>query len=112
MGAAEVGGDVSVVARRSVEGAIEAGREIGANVEEMARAAVGGAVDAATSIGTTAARAVSEILVGVVEGVREVAGAAFPAKRPATPESPPVPWQVPDVTQRKTTGRDALGRFT
>ncbi len=41
--------------------------------------AVGGAIEAAASIGTTAARSVKEILIGVVEGLREVAGAAFPA---------------------------------
>ena len=68
-----------MAARRAVDGAIEAGREIGANVEELAKVAVGGAIDAAASIGTTAARSVKEILIGVVEGVREVAGAAFPA---------------------------------
>ena len=78
-GAAGVGGDVAVVARRAVEGAIEAGKEVGANVEEIARVTVGGAVDAATSIGTTASRTVKEILIGVTEGAREIAGATFPA---------------------------------
>ncbi len=57
-------------------------------MEEMAQAAVEGAVDAAASIGTTAGRAVKEILVGAVQGVREVADAAFPAKGSAAPEYP------------------------
>lgn len=55
----------------------------------------------------------SEMLVGVVEGVREVAGAALPAKGPAAPESPPTPGQAAKTAdaQQKTKGRDARGRF-
>jgi hypothetical protein len=112
-GAAEIGADLSLVARRAVDGAIEAGKEVGGNAEEIAKVAVGGAIEAAASVGTTAARAVSEMLVGVVEGVREVAGAAFPAKGPAAPESPPTPGQADKAAdaQQKTKGRDARGRF-
>jgi len=62
--------DVSVVAGRAVEGAIEAGKEVGANVEKIARV---------TLCGVGASRAVKEILVRVTEGAREIAGAAPPA---------------------------------
>ena len=103
-GAAEVGGDVSVVARRAVEGAIEAGKEIGANVEELAGAAVSGAIEAAASIGTTAARSVKEILIGVVEGLREVAGAAF---LPDPPEGHP---RARQHRQRRRPGDETLIR--
>jgi hypothetical protein len=60
---------------------------------------VGGAVEAAGSIGTTALRAVREMLVGVMEGVKEVAssalpkapskGAGSPAEGPKAPSPPP-----------------------
>jgi hypothetical protein len=48
---------------------------------------VGGAIDAAGTLGQSALRAVTDILVGAVEGVKEVAGAALP--KPASP-APPV----------------------
>ena len=84
-----------------MDGAIEAGKEVGANAEEIAKVAVGGAMEAAGSIGTTALRAVKEKLIGVAEGVREVAGTAFPAKasggtRPAARTKAPAPGPEPD----------------
>jgi hypothetical protein len=39
---------------------------------------VAGAIEAAGSISKTAVKAVKEMLIGVVEGVRDVAGAALP----------------------------------
>jgi len=53
------------------------------------------------------------MLVGVVEGVREVAGASLAAKGPPAPESPPTPGQAAKTAdaQQKTKGRDARGRF-
>jgi hypothetical protein len=39
---------------------------------------VGGAIDAAGGISNTAVKAVKEMLVGVVEGVKEVGGAVLP----------------------------------
>jgi hypothetical protein len=71
-GAAEIGADVGLVARRTVEGVIEATREIGGNVEEVTRAAVGGAMEAAGNIGNMAVRSATDMLVGVVEGLRDV----------------------------------------
>jgi hypothetical protein len=82
-GAAEIGADVGLVARRAVDGVIEATKEIGGNVEEVAKVAVGGAIDAAGTIGNTAVRTVKDMLVGVVEGVKDVLSAALP--KPKTP---------------------------
>ena len=61
-----------------MDGVIEATKEVGGNVEEVAKVAVGGAIEAAGSIGNTAVRSVREMLVGVVEGVKEVASALLP----------------------------------
>jgi hypothetical protein len=49
---------------------------------------VGGAIEAAGTIGTSAVKTVREMLVGVVEGVKEVASAALPkgTGRTSTPE--------------------------
>ena len=47
-------------------------------MQEMAKVAVGGAIEAAGAIGATALKAVREMLVDVLEGVKEVAGAALP----------------------------------
>ena len=68
---------------------IEATKEVGGNVEGMATAAVGAAIEAARTIGNTAVKAVTEMLVGVVAGVKEVAGAALPkTEAKPSPESP------------------------
>jgi hypothetical protein len=80
---------------------------VGANAEEVAKVAVQGAIEAAGSVGTTATKAVKEILIGVVEGVRAVAAAAFPANGSAARDARP----TPDDTQPKTSERDARGRF-
>jgi hypothetical protein len=76
-----------MVARRAVDGVIEATKEIGGNVEEVAKAAIGGAFEAAGAISNIALRAVKEMLGGVLEGVKEVAGDALPkvTVRPASP---------------------------
>lgn len=67
-------------------------------MEEVAKVAVGGAIETAGTIGNTAVKAVKDMLVGVVEGVKEVAGAALPKPRPAaTPEVIPSP--APGVTE-------------
>ncbi len=72
---------MALVARRAVDGVIEATKEVGGNVTEVAKAAVGGAIEAAGSIGNTAVKAVTDMLVGVVEGVKEIGRAAFPKPR-------------------------------
>ncbi|HCC68870.1 MAG TPA: hypothetical protein DEP99_03180, partial [Nitrospiraceae bacterium] len=97
---------VALVARMAIDGVIEATKEIGGNVEETAKVAVGGAIEAAGTIGVTAVRAVTDMLVGVVEGVKEIAGAALPKPRPtvATPEEKHKPTETPETTT-KTRGR-------
>ena len=67
-----------------------------------------GAIEAAASVGTSATRAVKEILINVVEGVRQVAAAAFTAKGASAPDAEPTPE---DDTQSKRPVRDARGRF-
>jgi hypothetical protein len=79
-GASDVGADVALVARKAVDGIVEAAGEIGGNVNEVAKAAVGGAIEAAGSIGENAVSAVRGILMGVVNGVKDVAGAALPRR--------------------------------
>jgi hypothetical protein len=64
---------VGLVARRTVDGVIEATKEIGGNVEEVAKVAVGGAIEAAGTIGKMTVRSVKDMLVGVAEGVKELA---------------------------------------
>ena len=77
-GAAEVGGDVAKVAQGAISGVMEAAGQLGGNMGVAAKAAVGGAIDAAGTLGQSALRAVTDILVGAVEGVKEVACAALP----------------------------------
>ena len=77
-GAAEIGTDVALVARRAVDGIVEAVQEVGGDVGGAATAAVNGALEAAGSLGASATRSVSVFLVGVVEGVKNVVGAALP----------------------------------
>jgi hypothetical protein len=79
-GAADVGATVAIVARRAVEGIVEAAGQIGGNVNEVAKAAVNGAIEAAGSIGENTVSAVSGILMGVVSGVKDVAGTALPRR--------------------------------
>jgi hypothetical protein len=45
--------------------------------------AVNGAIEAAGSIGNTAVKAVKDMLVGVVEGVKEIASSALPKAKTA-----------------------------
>ena len=73
-----MGPDVGVGAKRAVDGVIEAGVETGGNVLEITKAATTGAIEAAGTIGTTAVTTMKDILLGVVAGVKEVAGAALP----------------------------------
>lgn len=53
-------------------------KELGGNVEEVAKVVVTGTIDTAGSIGNSAIRTVKEMMVGVVEGVKDVAGSALP----------------------------------
>jgi hypothetical protein len=61
-----------------VDGIVEAVQEVGGDVGGAATAAVNGALEAAGSLGASATRSVSVFLVGVVEGVKNVVGAALP----------------------------------
>jgi predicted transcriptional regulator len=60
-----------------VDGIIEAARETGAIAEEIATVSVNGAIEAAGSIGNTAFKAVRDLLVSAVEGVKDIAGTAL-----------------------------------
>jgi hypothetical protein len=77
-----------MVARRAVEGVVEATKEIGGNVEEAAKVAVNGAVEAAGSIGNTSVKAVRDILVGAVKALKDVASAALPRSESASAPDP------------------------
>lgn len=79
--ASSIGADVGGVARRAVNGVTEAASEIGANVGGMAEAAARGALEAARDLGSTALETVTQLLVGAVQGVKEIAGAVLPAAR-------------------------------
>jgi hypothetical protein len=48
----------------------------------MAKVTVNGAIEAAGSIGNTAVKAVRDVLVNTVEGVKDIAGAALPKRKP------------------------------
>ncbi len=77
-GSAEVGGDVAGVARRAVDGVIEATKEIGGNLEKVAATVVIEAVNAAGTVGKSATRAVTDVLLGAVGGAKEVLNAVLP----------------------------------
>ncbi|HTR44739.1 MAG TPA: hypothetical protein VMH06_03435 [Thermodesulfovibrionales bacterium] len=51
---------------------------------DVAKVAVGGAIEAAGGIGNTAVKAVKEMLIGVVEGVKEIGSAILPQTRVKT----------------------------
>jgi hypothetical protein len=55
---------------------------MGGNAGEVAKAAVEGAIEGASEVGRTAVKAVTDMLVGVVEGVKGVGGAALPTSPP------------------------------
>jgi len=74
----------ALIARRAVDGVLEAAQETGGNVIDVAKVAVGGAIEAAGGIGNTAVKAVKEMLIGVVEGVKEIGSAILPQTRVKT----------------------------
>jgi predicted transcriptional regulator len=86
-----------------VDGIIEAARETGANVEEMAKVTVNGAIEAAGSIGNTAVKAVRDVLVNVVEGVKDIAGAALADIAPSLRQVFSTP---PELQKAEKTGID------
>lgn len=84
-----------------VDGVIEATKEIGGNVEEVAKIAVGGAIEAAGTIGNTAVRSVRDMLVGVVEGVKEVLNAAVPKQKPTASRAPAAKPEISRTGKRR-----------
>jgi phage-related protein len=78
-----------MVAKRTIDGVVEATNETGGNVVETARAVVGGAAEAIGGIGTTAVSSVRDILLGVVTGIKDVANAALPRPPEGTASVPP-----------------------
>lgn len=82
---------------------------MGGNLGVAAKAAVGGAIDAAGTLGQSALRAVTDILVGTVEGVKEVAGAVLPkpAAPPALPAEPEAAAEKESARAKKPSGEKA-----
>jgi len=74
-----VGGDVIAVARKVVEGAIEAGERVGFGAEEAASAAIAGAIEAAEGISKATATAVARALSMTFTGARMAFG--LPTKK-------------------------------
>lgn len=71
-GAKVAGEDVTVAARKAVEGAIEAGRKAGVKAEDAASAAATGAISASGEFSDVLASAVAKSLSGTIAGVRIV----------------------------------------
>ena len=61
---------------------------------------MGGAIEAAGTIGTSAVKTVREMLVGVVEGVKDVASAALPKGTGST--STPEKTSAVEVTTKRS----------
>jgi hypothetical protein len=76
---------VALVARSAAMGVMEAVGQVGGNAGTAAKAVVGGAIEAAGTLGLTAVRGVTDLLVGAVEGLKEVAGAVLPKGQAETP---------------------------
>jgi CheY-like chemotaxis protein len=76
----KLGGDVIAVARKVVEGAIEAGDRVGFGAEDAASAAIAGAIEAAEGISKTTATAVAKALSVTFAGARMAFG--LPPKKP------------------------------
>jgi len=76
----KVGGDVIAVARKVVEGAIEAGDRVGFGAEEAASAAIAGAIEAAEGISKATATAVTKALSMTFTGARMAFG--LPTRKP------------------------------
>ena len=96
-----MGGDVATVAKSVVTGVIEGATEIGGNLSGTAKAAVGGAIEAAGSLGQSAVKSISDILVGAVEGVKDVACAVMP-KAKSGQEPAPAPKETPAAAGKKS----------
>jgi hypothetical protein len=90
------------VAKSVVTGVIEGATEIGGNLGGTAKAAVGGAIEAAGSLGQNAVKSISDILVGAVEGVKEVACAVMPKAK--TPEESTPAAKEPPAAGKKSPG--------
>lgn len=84
-GVAEIGAEVGTVANNAMRGMVEITRETGGNVGAAARDAATGTLAAASEISHQAVKAVTGVLVDVVDGVKEVLGAVLP--RPASPSA-------------------------
>ena len=88
-----------MVAKRTLDGVVEATNETGGNAVETARAVASSAAEAVGGFGTTAVSSVRDILLGVVTGVKDVANAALPRSTGALDELDRTP-PPPDRTTR------------
>jgi hypothetical protein len=67
-----------MVARRAIDGLIEATTEIGGDTGQAARRAVQGAIEAAGEISHTAVRTVRDVLIGIGSGLGQAIEAMLP----------------------------------
>jgi hypothetical protein len=77
---------VGTVARRAIEGILEATREVGGNVEDVARVISEEAIESAGTIGEPAVKTVKNLTIGIVAGIKEIIEAAL-LKSPSIPET-------------------------
>jgi hypothetical protein len=67
------------------DGVLEATKEVGGNVEEVAKVLVTGAIDSAAAASKTTVQTAKEVMIGAVEGVKEVVGSVLPETGEAEP---------------------------
>ena len=91
-----------MVAKRTIDGVVEATTETGGNVVETARAVAGGAAEAIGGIGTTAVTSYARHPLKRCRRCKDVASAALPrsayVEERLTPAAAPVPAEpTPEV---------------
>jgi hypothetical protein len=90
-----------------VHGGLAATREASGNIGAVAQAAATGTLQAAREFSNTTVRATTEVLVGVVEGGKEVLGALLPKAPSGTTE---VADQATAITEPSTEASPTRGR--
>jgi hypothetical protein len=75
---ATLGADLGMVARRAIDGLVEATGEIGGDVGQTGKRAIEGAIGAAGEISHTAVRTVKDVLIGIASGLGQTIEAMLP----------------------------------
>ncbi|WP_372525999.1 hypothetical protein, partial [Piscinibacter sp.] len=86
----KVGADVGAVARRAMDGIVEAVTETGENVTAVTRTAVKGAIQAANKMDNVAVRTVRKVLTGISAGLDKIIGTMPVPPRTSTRAAAPV----------------------